>query len=418
MASSVTRVGAPCYSLKQQLRLKEHEGKFLSTHQSRRNVCATSTPSVFASATEQPKLTSDSFVRPHLRKLSAYTPIEPFEVLSKKLGRKPEDIIKLDANENPYGPPPEVVEALGNLSFPNIYPDPESRQLREALAADVGVPMEAILTGAGADELIDLLMRCVLDPGDCIVNCSPTFGMYSFDAAVNNARTIDVPRFDDFSIDVEGIIAACKEHKPKIVFLTSPNNPDGCMIKEEDLLRLLELPVLVCLDEAYIEFSTEESRASWVLERENLCILRTFSKRAGLAGMRVGYGIFPAGLMEYLWRAKQPYNVSVAADVAACAALSNPTYLKKVRDALVEERSNLFKVLQDIPYLSPYPSHANFILCRVQGRDAKDLKDTLAANGIMVRYYSSPEVLAGCIRISVGKPEQTVAIKEVLESLI
>mmetsp|Transcript_35133 Transcript_35133/g.76785 ORF Transcript_35133/g.76785 Transcript_35133/m.76785 type:complete len:419 (-) Transcript_35133:183-1439(-) len=418
MAADLPLVGAPSVMLTQQFRVSERAGMQALARQCRRNVRLAAIPSVVASATEQPKLTSDSFVRPHLRKLSAYTPIEPFEILSKKLGRKPEDIIKLDANENPYGPPPEVVEALGSLSFPNIYPDPESRQLREALAEDVGVPMEAILTGAGADELIDLLMRCVLDPGDCIVNCSPTFGMYSFDAAVNDARTIDVPRADDFSIDVDGIIAACKEHKPKIVFLTSPNNPDGCMIKEEELLRVLELPVLVCLDEAYIEFSTEESRSSWVLERENLCVLRTFSKRAGLAGMRVGYGIFPSGLIEYLWRAKQPYNVSVAADVAACAALSNPTYLKDVRDALVEERGNLMKMLQDIPYLSPYPSHANFILCRVEGRDAKALKDTLAENGIMVRYYSSPEVLAGCVRISVGKPEQTAAIEKVLKSLV
>jgi len=376
-----------------------------------------STRTVFATSTEQPKLTSASFVRPHLKKLSAYTPIEPFEILSKKLGRKPEDIIKLDANENPYGPPPEVLVALGNMAFSNIYPDPESRVVRTALAADLGIPMESIIMGAGADELIDLLMRCVLEPGDCILNCSPTFGMYSFDAAVNNARTIDVPRFEDFSVDVEGIISACKEHNPKILFLASPNNPDGCMIKEEDLLRLLELPVLVCLDEAYIEFADEESRCSWVLERENLCVLRTFSKRAGLAGIRVGYGVFPAGLLEYVWRAKQPYNVSVAADVAACAALSNPTYLKNVRDALVDERENLSKVFSEIDFLTPYPSHANFILCMVEGRDAKQLKDDLAANGIMVRYYSSPAVLAGCIRVSVGKPEQTAAIKKVLQSM-
>jgi histidinol-phosphate aminotransferase len=114
-----------------------------------------------------------------------------------------------------------------------------------------------------------------------------------------------------------------------MVFLTSPNNPDGSVIAEADLLKLLELPALVVLDEAYIEFAEDApSRAAWVLQHENLVVLRTFSKSAGLAGLRVGYGTFPAGLVEFLWRAKQPYNVSVAAETAACAALTNPAYLQ------------------------------------------------------------------------------------------
>eukprot|EP00239_Pterosperma_sp_CCMP1384_P003514 CAMPEP_0197850944 /NCGR_PEP_ID=MMETSP1438-20131217/16829_1 /TAXON_ID=1461541 /ORGANISM="Pterosperma sp., Strain CCMP1384" /LENGTH=367 /DNA_ID=CAMNT_0043464369 /DNA_START=293 /DNA_END=1396 /DNA_ORIENTATION=- len=363
-------------------------------------------------------LSSSDFVRPHLKKLAPYTPIEPFEILSEKLGRSPEDIVKLDANENPYGPPPEVLTALGNMSFPNIYPDPECRRLRSLLATDVGVPMENLLVGCGADELIDLLMRVVLEPGDYIVNTPPTFGMYAFDAEVNNARVVDVPRGADFSIDAQGIVAAVKEHKPKLVFLTSPNNPDGSMLKEEDLLTILELPVMVVLDEAYIEFASEGSRSPWVLERENLIILRTFSKRAGLAGMRIGYGVFPSGLLEYLWRAKQPYNVSVAAEVAACAALSNPEYLTRVKDALVKERDNMFEQLASLPFLTPYPSNANFILCRVSGAwEALDLKNALAAEGVMVRYYSKPASLAGCIRISVGTPEQTERVMKVLQAM-
>jgi len=307
--------------------------------------------------------------------------------------------------------------AMANMSFPHIYPDPESRALRTLLAEECGVPVENILVGCGADELIDLLMRCVLQPGDCIVDSPPTFGMYRFDADINDARTIDVPRLEDFSIDVAGVEAAVAAHNPKIVFLTSPNNPDGSMLKEEDLTRLLKLPALIVLDEAYIEFSTEPSRSQWVLQHPNLCTLRTFSKRAGLAGMRVGYGIFPTGLIKYLWRAKQPYNVSVAAEVAAVAALSNPTYLQEVRDKLVAERQVLFDALDSVPWLTPYPSHANFILCRVVDRDAAELKQKLADNAIMVRYYSKPERLAGCIRISVGKPEQTQAIMRVLAQL-
>ncbi|KAI5440374.1 hypothetical protein KIW84_010026 [Lathyrus oleraceus] len=147
------------------------------------------------------------------------------------------------------------------------------------------------------------------------------------------------------------------------------------VINDDDLLKILELPILVVLDEAYIEFSQIESKMSWVKKHENLIILRTFSKRAGLAGLRVGYGAFPLSLIKYLWRAKQPYNVSVAAEVSACAALENPTYLENVKDALVKERGRLFELLKAVPFLRPFPSHSNFILCEVtSGFDAKKLK--------------------------------------------
>jgi histidinol-phosphate aminotransferase len=155
------------------------------------------------------------------------------------------------------------------------------------------------------------------------------------------------------------------EHRPKILFLTSPNNPDGSMIKESELLELLALPVLVVLDEAYIEFSDEPSRITWVQKYPNLVVLRTFSKCAALAGLRIGYGAFPLDMIEYLWRAKQPYNVSVAAEVAGCAALEARGYLDTVREALVAERQRLVTLLGEVPFLEPYPSSANFILCKV-----------------------------------------------------
>ncbi|KAF8750161.1 hypothetical protein HU200_012411 [Digitaria exilis] len=234
----------------------------------------------------------DSFIRRHLRTLSPYQPILPFEVLSARLGRRPEDIIKLDANENPYGPPPEVAAALGNLKFPYVYPDPESRHLRAALAEDSGLESEYILAGCGADELIDLIMRCVLEPGDKTVDCPPTFTMYEFDASVNGALVIK-----------------------------------------------------------------------------------------GLAGLRVGYGAFPLSIIEYLWRAKQPYNVSVAAEVSACAALQNPTYLEVT-----------------------------------SGKDAKKIKEDLAKMGVMIRHYDKKE-LKGYVRISVGKPEHTEALMKGLNAL-
>ncbi|KAJ8768840.1 hypothetical protein K2173_023744 [Erythroxylum novogranatense] len=363
----------------------------------------------------QQRLSGESFIRTHLRKLSPYQPILPFEVLSAQLGRRPEDIVKLDANENPYGPPPEVLEALGKLKFPYIYPDPESRCLRKALAKDSGLESNHILVGCGADELIDLIMRCTLDPGDKIVDCPPTFTMYEFDAGVNGAEVIKVGRRPDFNLNVELIVEAVRQEKPKCIFLTSPNNPDGSVINDEDLLEILELPILVVLDEAYIEFSGLESRMKWVKKHDNLIVLRTFSKRAGLAGLRVGYGAFPLSIIEYLWRAKQPYNVSVAAEVSACAALENPVYLEKVKDALVKERGRLYKLLKEVPFLNPHPSCSNFILCAVEsGMDAKMLKEDLAKMGVMVRHYNNKE-LKGYIRVSVGKPEQTDILMECLK---
>ncbi|XP_062158106.1 histidinol-phosphate aminotransferase, chloroplastic isoform X1 [Alnus glutinosa] len=403
----------------QQLVVPQSQRPSCSIEGNRRRVVAMASivPSVEHVNEGKRLLTGDSFIRPHLRELSPYQPILPFEVLSSHLGRKPEEIIKLDANENPYGPPPEVFEALGSMKFPYVYPDPESRRLRAALAKDSGLESDYILAGCGADELIDLIMRCVLDPGDKIVDCPPTFTMYEFDAAVNGALVIKVPRKADFSLNVEQITDVIEREKPKCIFLTSPNNPDGSVIDDEVLMKILELPVLVVLDEAYIEFSGIESKMKWVKKHENLIVLRTFSKRAGLAGLRVGYGAFPLSIIEYLWRAKQPYNVSVAAEVSACAALQNPTYLEEVKEALVQERERLFNLLKEVPFLNPYPSHSNFILCEVaSGMDAKKLKEDLAKMGVMIRHYNNKE-LKGYVRVSVGKPEHTDAFMKCLERL-
>src|SRR5574339_7750 len=171
--------------------------------------------------------------RKHLESLPPYIPIEPFEVLSARIGRDPLQIVKLGANENPYGPLPIVREALGKLDFPHIYPDPESRALRKSLARFTGIGEEYLLAGAGADELIDLLMRVMLEPGDCILSCPPTFGMYSFDAELNAARCIEVRRNSDFSLNMDGIRKAVETYQPKLFFITSPNNPDGSVLDKE-----------------------------------------------------------------------------------------------------------------------------------------------------------------------------------------
>jgi histidinol-phosphate aminotransferase len=370
-----------------------------------------------------------ALIRPDIATMEAYTPILPFEVLSARLGLAPEAIVKLDANENPYGPSPRVREALAGLTFPHIYPDPESTALRAALARDTGVPAEHLLAGAGADELIDLILRLFVVPGDAIIDCPPTFGMYSFDAAVNAAQVVRVPRHADFSVDVSSIEALFTStlplspqrsgvghpHTYKLLFLTSPNNPDGSVIGDDDLRRLLRLPVGVVLDEAYVEFHGQ-SRLGWVREHDNLMVLRTFSKRAGLAGLRIGYGAFPAALMPHLWKIKQPYNVSVAASAAALAALDDRDYMADMVARLTAERERLTACLAEIPYLRPYPSRANFVLCRVVGRDARALKLALEQAGILVRYFSKPG-LTDCIRVSVGKPEQTEALLTALQTL-
>lgn len=359
------------------------------------------------------KKTLHSLLNPHLADLEEYTPIQPFEVLSRRLCIPADEIIKLDANENPYGPHPAVLEALAEYSYYHIYPDPQQTELREALAAYVGVPMEHILPGHGMDEPLDYLCRLFLSPGCAIINTPPTFGMYSFDAKLEGAAVIDVWRGAEYQIDVEGIerVVACENPQitavPKLIFLTSPNNPSGTWLPDDDLRRLLALPLLVVLDEAYVEFATDgESRAGWVLEHDNLVVLRTFSKAAGIAGLRLGYGIFPAWLMSYVWRFKQPYNVNVAASVAGLASLRHVDEMERIVGKIKVERDRLSQALQTIPYLSPFPSSANFVLCRVEERDAAALKMTLEERGILVRHYRKPG-LANCIRISVGRPEQT-----------
>jgi histidinol-phosphate aminotransferase len=364
------------------------------------------------------------FVRPHIHTLPAYEPILPFEILARQLGRTPEQIIKLDANENPYGISPAVLRALAGMNFPHIYPDPESRILRAALSRFTGVPSENLLSGSGADELIDLLMRVMLEPGDRVINCPPTFGMYAFDTELNAGRLVDVPRRPDFSLDLEGICSAVDQTRPKLLFLTSPNNPDGSLIPANTLNELLHLPVLIVLDEAYIEFADDNnllgkslSFITRVPERENLIVLRTFSKWAGLAGLRIGYGAFPAWLMPALWKAKQPYNVNVAASVAAIASLEDSAFISQTVSRLLTERERLMAGLKRIAYLQPYPTCANFILCQVSTIPAARLKTDLAEKyGILVRYFNKPG-LRDFIRISVGKPEHTDALLKALSEL-
>ena len=356
-------------------------------------------------------------VRADIAAMQPYTPTASLEVFAAQLGIPAERLIKLDANENPYGPSPRAQQALASLNTTHIYPDPEARALRALLSEYVGVSAEHILAGAGADELIALILELFIEPGDAVINAPPTFSMYAFDAPLAFARVVDVPRRADFSLDVEGIEAAARASGARLLFLCSPNNPDGSLIPPQTIERLLDLPLVVVLDEAYLEFSGAQSLAPRVPGTPNLIVLRTFSKWAGLAGLRVGYGVFPREIIAHLWKIKQPYNVNVAADAAARASLADLPYLRANVERLIAGRERLERELAAIPYLHPYPSRGNFVLCRVTGMDAAQLRRRLAEeHGILIRHYDTPR-LRDHVRISAGTPAQTGALLAALREI-
>jgi histidinol-phosphate aminotransferase len=209
-------------------------------------------------------------------------------------------------------------------------------------------------------------------------------------------------------------------YQPKIIFLATPNNPDGSLLDHKVLDELLTLPIITVLDEAYIEFSNggslgeSTSHIRQVLARDNLIVLRTFSKWAGLAGLRIGYGAFPDWLIPTLWKAKQPYNVNVAASEAAVASLQDLDHHRQIVTKIKGERKRLFNLLSAIDWLLPYPSQANFILCKVLQGEASMLRDKLASEyGILIRYFDKPG-LQDHIRISVGRPEDSDSLIQVL----
>ncbi len=325
-----------------------------------------------------------------------------------------EDIIKLDANENPYGCSPKVSRALSSYPYLNIYPDNGQNRLRKLLEGYSGVGAEHIVAGSGSNQLIDLVLRLFVSKGDEVINCVPTFGLYRFSTELCGGTPVEVPRDDNFAIDI-GAIKAALTKKTKIIFLANPNAPTGNLTPLRDILEILDTGLPVLVDEAYYEFS-RQTVVPLLSQYDNLMVLRTFSKWAGLAGLRVGYGLFPPKIAEYLLRIKIPYNVNVAALVAVEESLKDIDYLAGAVKAIIDERERLFEELKKIEWLKPFPSQANFILCLVQKVDAKELRQKLQAKGILVRYFEEPR-LRNCLRISVGKPEHTDALIKALRNI-
>jgi histidinol-phosphate aminotransferase len=376
-------------------------------------------------------------IRPELVTMKSYVPIEPTEVLSQQAELPSSKVIKLDGNENPYGCSPKVYQALAAYPYYHNYPDPEQRELRKALEEYTGLGRQHIVCGMGSDELIDLILRLFLKPGDEVIDCPPTFGMYPFSTDVCGGRVVNVPRTEDFSLNLAGIKKALTK-RTKVIFVASPNNPTGNTTPEKEIIGLVGTGKIVVVDEVYCEFSNV-TMANLVPSYPNLIVLRTFSKWAGLAGLRIGYGFFPVEIADYLMKIKQPYNASAAAQVAVLASLADMEYLRLNVMKIVMERQRLFGKLKELGWLTPYPSRANFILCSLSYRpessaishpgrpptviaseakqsQAKQIWQQLRKKGIFVRYFDTPG-LKDCLRISVGRHEDTDALIGALKSL-
>jgi histidinol-phosphate aminotransferase len=386
----------------------------------------------------------EKLIRPELVTMNGYIPIEPTEVLSQRAELPSSKVIKLDGNENPYGCSPKVYQALATYPYYHNYPDPEQRELRKALEKYTGLGRQHIVCGMGSDELIDLILRLFLKPGDEVINCPPTFGMYPFSTDVCGGRVVDVPRAEDFALDMVGIKKALTR-RTKVIFVASPNNPTGNTTPEKEIMELVDTGKIVVVDEAYFEFSnvtvanlvpsypnlivlrivvvdeayfefSNVTVANLVPSYPNLIVLRTFSKWAGLAGLRIGYGFFPVEIAGYLMKIKQPYNANAAAQAAVLVSLADIEYLRANVAKIVMERERLFGKLKEMDGLRPYPSQGNFILCSLPEGKAKEIWQQLRKKGIFVRYFDTPR-LKDCLRISVSRPEDTDALVKALKEV-
>ncbi len=353
-------------------------------------------------------------IQPHLIALGGYSARKSPEALEGKVAVPAENIIKLDANENPYGCSPRVEQALATCPNLNIYPDNGQTELRKLLEGYTGISAEHIVVGSGSNQLIDLIVRLFVGSGDEVINCVPTFDVYRFSTEMCCGRLVEVPRDENFAVNVNAVKAAINQ-KTRIIVLASPNNPTGTITSRQDILEFVNTGLPVLVDEAYYEFSGE-TVVPLVSRYENLMVLRTFSKWAGLAGLRIGYGIFSPEITNYLLKIKLPYNVNVAAQVAMQESLRDVDYLMGNVRAIIAERERLFGELKKLRWLKPFPSQANFILCSVLNGKASQLRQELQNKGILIRYFDQP-LLRNFVRFSVGKPEHTDALIRALQEI-
>src|SRR6266699_3502816 len=357
-------------------------------------------------------------VRPELDRMAEYFPGESLEAFSKRTGIPIERLIKLNSNESPYGPLPSVIKALGDYRNYNSYPDADATALRTALSAYTELDSCHIVLSHGSNELINLLWHIFLSVGDNIICCPPTFSLYTSITTFCGASVLEVARTADYEVDVEEILEALTP-ETKMIVLCSPNNPTGNPVAKDDVLALLETGRIVIVDEAYVEFSEQpRGLAHLVPHYRNLVVLRTFSKWAGLAGLRIGYGLFPEWIGEYMRRAQCPFEVNVAGHIAAIETLNDLEYVLGNVGKIVRERDRVYNVLASQPYLEPIPSQGNFILARVINEDVdiRRVRAILESHGILLRYFSHP-YLRDFLRVTVGLPEHTDQLAHALSKV-
>jgi len=360
-------------------------------------------------------------VRPELAHVEDYVPGESLAAFSARTGVPVDRLIKLNSNESPYLPSPRVSRALGEHVQYNLYPDPGGGALIAELAAYTGIAPEHIVLSSGSNELITKLWSAFLSPGDSVLTASPTFSLYTTATTLAGGETIAVLRRDDYELDVPAMLAALRDDT-KLIVLCSPNNPTGNLVARADMEALLATGRIVVVDEAYIEFAGEDGLAaspiSLVATYPNLVVLRTFSKWAGLAGLRLGYGAFPTWIVPHVRKLQLPFEVNLAAHVAAHETLRDLPLMRSRIAEVIAERENLFTMLAGQPYLRVFPSRGNFLLAEISAPrlSVAEFRSQMEAHGILLRYFRTPD-LARHVRITVGTAEHTAALGRVLAEI-
>lgn len=351
----------------------------------------------------------------YIKSINRYAGVQPVKKISKE-SLDSSQIIKIDGNENPYGLPPDIRLTDEDYNTIQFYPDPLSSELVQIIAEKEHLLEENIFISAGSDELLDLLIRGYVEKNECVLTIAPTFGMYEYLAEVNGVQFKSIPMklnispescIGEYVLDQELFFNEAK--KSKIVFIARPNNPDGQIIDADFINKLLTLNVLVVIDEAYIEFSNEQSLANEVNNYENLVLLRTFSKAYALGGARIGYGLVPKSVMQTLLSIKQPYNVNGIAQKLALRALTNPTIPQNTQKIILTRTKFFYSLIEIANKQQLFKVHASegsyILLTFMEYSIAKKFYLYMKKKGIYIRFYDSKENFTN-IRISIGLDTQ------------
>ena len=349
--------------------------------------------------------------------LVAYEPGKPIEETARELGLDPETIVKLASNENPLGPAPAAIEAMkSEAAGVHIYPDGGGYKLRQALADHHGLGLENVVLGNGSNEIIELLCHCFLNPKAELIAAEHAFVVYKLMATLFGAKYVEVAD-PDFIHDLEGMADAITEDT-RLVFIANPNNPTGTMVNQEALDRFMDrLPdhVAAVLDEAYYEFLDDApDTVKYVREGRNVCVLRTFSKAYGLAGLRIGYGLASPQVAAILQKARQPFNANSMAQAAALAAMNDTEHVAKTMQTNREGLA-FYEQAFAARGLEHVPSAANFVLVKVG--DGDDLFAKMLRKGVIVRAMSGYK-LPEWVRISIGTMPENERCIEVLDEVL